>query len=99
LGDFNRDGHVNAADIPSMMQALTDLNAYKTNYFLSTANLTAIGDFDTDGRFTNADMQGLLSLLASGGGSATAVPEPSSLLLMALAAGFATVAVLRRTRL
>ncbi len=78
LGDFNRDGHVNAADIPSMMQALTDLNAYKTNYFLSTANLTAIGDFDTDGRFTNADMQGLLSLLASGGGSVTAVPEPGT---------------------
>ena len=72
-----------------MMQALTDLNAYKTNYFLSTANLTAIGDFDTDGRFTNADMQGLLSLLASGGGSATAVPEPGTWLLLAVDAALA----------
>ena len=56
------------------------------NFFLSTANLTAIGDFDADGRFTNADMQGLLSLLASGGGSVTAVPEPGTLSLLALGA-------------
>ena len=98
LGDFNRDGHVNAADIPSMMQALTDLNAYKTNYFLSTANLTAIGDFDTDGRFTNADMQGLLSLLASGGGSTTAVPEPSTMLLLAIGAALAASYGWRNTR-
>jgi hypothetical protein len=98
LGDFNSDGHVNAADIPSMMQALTDLNAYKTNYFLSTANLTAIGDFDTDGRFTNADMQGLLSLLASGGGSAAAVPEPGTLSLLAIGAALAASYGWRNTR-
>ena len=98
LGDFNRDGHVNAADIPSMMQALTDLNAYKTNYFLSTANLTAIGDFDTDGRFTNADMQGLLSLLASGGGSVAAVPEPGTWLLLAIGAALAASYGWRNTR-
>ncbi len=30
LGDFNRDGHVNATDIPVMMVALSDLNAYKS---------------------------------------------------------------------
>ncbi len=54
---------------------------------MSTANLTAIGDFDADSRFTNADMQGLLSLLASGGGSVTAVPEPGTLSLLAVAAG------------
>jgi hypothetical protein len=66
-----------------MMQALTDLNAYKTNYFLSDSNLTAIGDFDGDTHFTNADMQGLLTLLGSGGGSAAAVPEPATYLLMA----------------
>ena len=83
LGDFNRDGHVNAADITAMEQALTDLNAYKTNYFLSTANLTAIGDFDGDSHVTNADLQGLMTLLASGGGSVAAVPEPASGVLLA----------------
>ena len=83
-GDFNRDGHVNAADITAMEQALTDLNAYKSNYFLSSANLTAIGDFDGDSHVTNADLQGLMSLLASGGGSVAAVPEPASGVLLAL---------------
>jgi hypothetical protein len=29
-GDFNRDGMVNAADVPAMLAALTDLNAYQT---------------------------------------------------------------------
>ena len=57
----------------------------------------AIGDFDGDTHFTNADMQGLLSLLGSGGGS-VAVPEPGSLLLMALGAAFTTVGARRRSR-
>ena len=28
-GDFNRDGHINAADITVMQQALTNINAYQ----------------------------------------------------------------------
>ena len=84
LGDFNRDGHVNAADITAMEQALTDLNTYQSNNFLSSANLTAIGDFDGDSHVTNADLQGLMSLLAAGGGSVAAVPEPAGGVLAAL---------------
>ena len=85
-GDFNRDGHVNAADIPAMLAALTDLNSYKATNSLSDANLLSIGDIDSSGAVTNADVQALLDLLKSGGGSVDAVPEPPSIALMALAA-------------
>ncbi len=37
LGDFNQDGHVNNADIPAMMSALTDLNGYETSRSLAQA--------------------------------------------------------------
>ena len=86
LGDFNQDGHVNAADIPVMLAALSDLNAYETSHNLSAANLISIGDLDHSGAVTNADLQGLLDLLKSGGGSVAAVPEPASAFLLALAA-------------
>lgn len=83
-GDFNRDGQVTAADIPAMLSALTDLSAYASAKSLSPTQLAAIGDFDTSGTVTNRDIQGLLDLVAStGGGSVTAVPEPSALLLLA----------------
>jgi hypothetical protein len=46
-----------------------------------------LGDLNGDGQVTNADLQGLITLLANGGGSGslTAVPEPTSSVLMALA--------------
>ena len=81
-GDFNRDGHVNAADLPAMVAALTDLNAYKSANSLTSAQLLSIGDIDLSGTVTNADMQALLNLLKSGGGSVAAVPEPASLGLL-----------------
>ena len=80
-GDFNRDGHVNSADIPAMLAALADLNAYKSAHALSDADLLTIGDVDGDGKVTNADVQSLLTLLKYGGGSTTPVPEPASLTL------------------
>jgi hypothetical protein len=30
-GDFNVDGQVTSADVPAMLKALADLNAYKSN--------------------------------------------------------------------
>jgi len=61
-GDFNGDGVVDAADIMSMMQALSDLNAYHTNH--PSTDLVALGDFNGDGKVTNADLQGLLNHLS-----------------------------------
>ena len=67
--------------------ALTDLNAYASINSLTPAQLAAIGDFDNSGTVTNRDIQGLLDLVASqGGGSAAAVPEPATLVLVLLAA-------------
>jgi PEP-CTERM motif len=85
-GDFNRDGHVTSTDILAMETALTDLNAYKTTNSLDNAGLVAIGDLSGDHAVTNADLQSLVTLLKSGGGSLAAVPEPASWLLMSLAA-------------
>jgi fibronectin-binding autotransporter adhesin len=87
-GDFNRDGHVDAGDIIPMMEALTNLNGYKATYdpSLTGSQLTLIGDINGDGNFTNADLQALLDLLKSGGGSSNQVPEPTSATLAAIAA-------------
>ena len=95
-GDVNRDGHVDGADIPAMLQALTDLNAYQTKYSLPAAATLAIGDLNGDGKVTNADLQALLTLLKSGGGSLAAVPEPASIVLLAFALAALAFAVDRR---
>ena len=87
-GDFSRDGQVTAADIPAMLSALTDLNAYLSARSLSPAQLVVIGDFDNSGTVNNRDIQGLLDQVVSqGGGSVAAVPEPASLCLLIIGAG------------
>ena len=95
-GDWNRDVHVNAADILAMLAALSDLNSYKSANSLSDTNLLAIGDINGDGNLNNADLQALLTLLKSGGGSVAAVPKPASVVLLALALLGLAFAVVRR---
>jgi autotransporter-associated beta strand protein/T5SS/PEP-CTERM-associated repeat protein len=87
-GDFDRDGHVSVADIAAAETALADLSGYRAAHGnMTSAQLVSIGDLDGDGLVTNADLQGLINLLANGGGSGSlaAVPEPSSLVLAAIA--------------
>jgi hypothetical protein len=95
-GDFNRDGHVTAADLSAMLAALTDLNAYESAKNLTGDQIVLLGDLNGDGSVTNADIQVLLDLLASGNGSAASVPEPNAFMLMGIA--FATLAAARCKR-
>jgi endonuclease I len=84
-GDFNIDGQLTAADIPAMLSALTNLDAYETAKSLTPTTLLAIGDFTGDGTVSNYDVQPLMALIqANGSGSLAAVPEPTSLLIAAI---------------
>jgi hypothetical protein len=96
-GDFNRDGHVDAADIGPMMLALTNLSAYKTTYDpnLTEAQLLLIGDIDNDQKFTNADLQAYMNYLKAGGGLTDSVPERASIVLLGL--GGLAIAFRRRS--
>jgi T5SS/PEP-CTERM-associated repeat protein len=97
-GDVNRDSHVDVADVSALMTALSDLSKYQSTNSLTTAQLSLVADLTDDNVVTNVDLQGLIILLAngggSGGGSLTAVPEPSSLALIMLA--FVSAVAVRR---
>jgi polygalacturonase len=86
-GDFNRDGSVNAADIPAMMSALSDLSTYKATYGLSDSQFEVIADLNNDFVFNNADVQAFLTLLQTGLGSTSSVPEPGTFVLFAAGSG------------
>jgi endoglucanase len=90
-GDFNRDGHVDASDIQAMEAALSNLHGWETSETAQGLNSTQenlIADVNKDGVINNADLQALINLLNSGGGSDAAVPEPASLVMLGLAACF-----------
>ncbi|HTQ40890.1 MAG TPA: polysaccharide lyase family protein [Pirellulales bacterium] len=86
-GDFNRDGSVDAADIPAMLSALANLASYENTNHLTDAEMLALGDLNGSGSITNADLQTLINLLKSGGGSIDSVPEPPAEVLLAIGAG------------
>jgi beta-glucanase (GH16 family) len=86
LGDVNRDGHLDARDIADMETALTDPSTFAAAHGVTTAQLALMGDLNADSKFNNADVQMLLSVLKSGGGSTDVVPEPSTFVLLALGA-------------
>jgi hypothetical protein len=81
FGDFNRDGLVNAADISSMMNALTNLPGYQAANHLTNFDLMAFGDINSDGKFNIADLQALLNLFKTG--QYALAPEPASWILLA----------------
>ncbi len=71
-GDFNRDGGLTPDDLPAMLNALTDVNAYRASKSLTPEQLVAIGDLNGDGAVSNRDIQAMLDRLIaqqSGGGS------------------------------
>jgi hypothetical protein len=92
--DLNFDGVVDAFDIPEMLKALTDLNAYKAQHSIpDNATLNQIADINNDGAVNNSDIQPLLDLFA-GTGSIAAVPEPAGGMLVLL--GCTGLALMRR---
>ena len=78
LGDFNFDGHVNAADLTAAMTALSDLKAFISSSSLSSEDLLNIADVDLSGSVNNGDLQGLITYLQTGHGSLAPVPEPAT---------------------
>jgi hypothetical protein len=98
MGDFNLDGHVNAADIKAMMGALANLNGYAAANNLSSYDITTLGDINGDGSVTNADLQSFENYLISGGGSTHAVPEPATLVMLAAGAGLLALRRIRRSK-
>jgi hypothetical protein len=95
LGDLNLDGLMTNADIQAMLDAVADPTAYETAHNLTAANLVTLGDFNHDGDFSSADISPMLDFLARGGGL-QGVPEPASVILIALGATISSRSIVRR---
>jgi fibronectin-binding autotransporter adhesin len=95
-GDASFNGSLGAEDIPALLKALTDLNNFQNvSHSFNNDQFLSLLDVNGDGQVTNADIQAELNLVAGGGGSAlSAVPEPSSVALLAF--GSALFLFLRR---
>lgn len=85
LGDLNRDGHVDSADLSSMLSMLADPSGFDSPKGLTDAQLMSLADMNQDGVLTGADLQKLLIYLKTGHGS-EGVPEPATAVLMLIAA-------------
>jgi len=83
-GDVSNDSFVNNLDITPFIAALA---AVDEAAFLLTfpEGSYAAADVDMSGQPNNLDITPFISLLAAAGGESAAVPEPSSIALLALA--------------
>jgi endonuclease I len=83
-GDFNLDHHVDASDLAPMLAAIADPSDYETANSLSPTDFMDIADINWDGTISGADVQSFENLLINGQGVTSTVPEPSSMVLLAL---------------
>ncbi len=84
LGDMNGDGAVDMSDVNPFVQALTNRALYDAQGF--PVNFPdIIGDVNEDGSFNLGDVAAFkLAVNPPGTASASAVPEPSSLVLLGI---------------
>ncbi|MFZ1009684.1 MAG: PEP-CTERM sorting domain-containing protein, partial [Candidatus Sulfotelmatobacter sp.] len=100
-GDFDLNHKIDNGDLQAMLSALQNESSFESTHYFSAADLNALGDFNGDGVFDTADIQGEINLIvanASGGPSTSAVPEPASLVLFGLATLIIWPVARRRTR-
>ena len=109
LGDMNCDGQVDSEDVPRFALALVDPDEFENSTLLAYGLFiqgNIAGDVDGFGGFDYDDIRAFVDLIPSGMGVSVdavyaaiaalqQVPEPSSLLLVALAS---CLAAARRTR-
>lgn len=81
-GDMNGDGLLNLDDVNPFVEALTDRAAYDLRGYGVDADIT--GDVNGDDAFNLGDVEAFQTLLVPPG-AVESVPEPSSLLLLAVA--------------
>jgi GH35 family endo-1,4-beta-xylanase len=94
-GDLDLDGKVTNADLQAELSALADPGGYEASTGLSAADLVTMGDVNGDHAFDVGDLGALMNLLSgsAGGGSTSAVPEPSTFLLYVLGGSTAALSL------
>ncbi len=84
LGDMDGDGDVDDADVNPFVQALTNRSAYDANLYEVDADF--VGDFNDNGKLDLGDVAMFKTAVqAAGLATASATPEPSSLMMIVLA--------------
>lgn len=83
IGDMNDDGQLSDADISPFVLALTNRTAYDAMY--SGVDADVIGDFNGNSQLDLGDVAGFKAAVPGlGAGTASAVPEPASAILLLL---------------
>jgi hypothetical protein len=82
-GDLNGDGLINFGDLTPFVKALTDIPGYEAMF--PGLDRVERCDVSGDGLCNFGDLTPFANLLTGGPGTGTAVPEPTSILLVVMA--------------